>query len=165
MISQEIAHSEKPDEFVLSYEQNSTMVKLSLILSGEDTGISNTGEVFTEEELDFSGGKSVENMPISVSYLNSMGTWAYTIKCPVVKDTKEIATLYIEYIYDSFDEALPGKFYNNESKLYIMDGISERLVLKPKGIGERDAGHMNLENFFMPIKFLRKTYIQMFKKI
>ena len=32
--------------------------------------------------------------------------------------------------------------------LYIMDAKSERFVLKPKGMGERSAGHLNLEDFY-----------------
>ena len=32
--------------------------------------------------------------------------------------------------------------------LYIMDAESEKLVLKPKGMGERSAGHMNLKDFY-----------------
>ena len=54
----------------------------------------------------------------------------------------------MEYIYDSFDEALPGSFYNGKAMLYIMDARSERLVLKPKGMGERIAGHLNLQDFY-----------------
>ena len=49
------------------------------------------------------------------------------------RDGEEIAALYVEYIYDSIDDALPGRFYNNDAKLYLMDAESERLVLKPKG--------------------------------
>ena len=97
---------------------------------------------------DFSGNETVDGLPLSRSYVNDMGTWAYTIKCPVIRDKEEIAALYIEYIYDSFDKAFPGRFYNKESKLYLMDAHSERLVLKPKGIGERDAGHINLKDFY-----------------
>ncbi len=148
LLSHEIAGIENLDDFVFSYESNDTMVKLSLILSGEDTGISNTGEVFTEDALDFSEGKTVDGLMLSQSYINNMGTWAYTMRSPVLKDGEEIAALYIEYIYDTFEEALPGRFYNNEAKLYLMDAASERLVLKPKGIGERDAGHTSLDDFF-----------------
>ena len=32
--------------------------------------------------------------------------------------------------------------------MYIMDAKSERFVLKPKGMGERSAGHLNLEDFY-----------------
>ena len=159
LISREIARAEEPEEFVLTYERNNTMVKLSLILEGESEGISNSGEVFTEEGLDFSGEKTVGDLPLSQSYVNSMGTWAYTMKCPVVKGEEEIATLYVEYIYDSLDEALPKSFYNKDAKLYLMDAASERLVLKPKGIGERDAGHMNLEDFYHANK-IREEHIQ-----
>ena len=59
-----------------------------------------------------------------------------------------MGTLYIEYIYDSFEKTLPGGFYNDSAMLYIMDAKSERLVLKPKGAGERNAGHLNLEDFY-----------------
>ncbi len=148
LIAQEITMIEEPEQFIRSYEKNRTMVRVSLIFSGEEEGVSNIGDVFTEEGLDFSSGKTVAGLPISQSYLNSLGTWAYTIKCPVVKDNEEIGTLYVEYIYDSFDEALPGSFYNGTAMLYIMDAKSERMVLKPKGMGERVAGHLNLQDFY-----------------
>ncbi len=56
--------------------------------------------------------------------------------------------LYIEYVYDSIDNSLPNGFYNQKAMLYIMDAKSERFVLKPKGMGERSAGHLNLEDFY-----------------
>ncbi len=124
------------------------MVKMSLIFSGETEGIDSSGEVFTEEGLDFSAGKTVGELPVSESYVNDMGTWAYTMKCPVIREDQEIATLYIEYIYDSFEDTLPEEFYNGSAMLYIMDADSERLVLKPKGVGERNAGHLNLDDFY-----------------
>lgn len=148
MIAQELADAKDLSAVIRSYSGNDMMVKLSVQLSGEKDGISNTGETFTEDMLDFSAGKTVSGLSLSKSYVNSMGTWAYTIKCPVIKDGKEFATLYAEYIYDTFDEALPDKFYNKEAKLYLIDAASERLVLKPKGIGELDAGHMALDDFY-----------------
>lgn len=157
LIAQELVEAGDPEKFILSYERNSTMVKISLIQSGETEGISNTGEVFSEDKLDFSAGIKVNgDLQLSQSYINDMGTWAYTMKCPVVKEEAEIASLYIEYIYDSFDDALPDKFYNGSAKLYLMDAGSERLVLKPKGIGERDAGHMNLDNFYYANKIMEE---------
>ena len=148
LIAQEIADADQPQEYVRNYKKNQTMVKMSLILTGETEGISNTGEAFSEEELDFSSGRTVEGLAISQSYLNYMGTWAYTIKCPVIRDEEEVAVLYIEYIYDSIDKSLPKGFYDQKAMLYIMDAKSERLVLKPKGMGERSAGHLNLEDFY-----------------
>ncbi len=148
LIAQEIASSGDPYEFIRSYESNRTMVKMSIILSGETEGISSTGEIFSEEDLDFSFGKTVNELPLSQSYLNNMGTWAYTMKCPVIDNGKEIATLYVEYIFDSFEDALPDGFYNNSALLYIMDTKSQRLVLNPTGMGERNAGHLNLKNFY-----------------
>ena len=32
--------------------------------------------------------------------------------------------------------------------LYVMDAHTNRFVLKPKGMGERNAGHLNLEDFY-----------------
>ena len=148
LIVRELTTLEDPQDFILSYERNHSMVKMSLIRSGETEGISSTGDPFSEEGLDFSAGNTVGELPLSQSYLNDMGTWAYTIKCPVLKDGSEIATLYAEYVYDSFEEAMPHAFYNNQAMLYIMDSKSERLVLKPRGIGERNAGHLNLEDFY-----------------
>lgn len=148
IIAQEVADAEDPEEFILSYTKNQTMVKVSLIFTGEKEGISNTGEVFSEEGLDFSLGGTVEELPVSQSYINHLGTWAYSMKCPVIKNDQEIATLYIEYIYEFFDKSLPEGFYNGKAMLYIMDTNTERFVLKPKGMGERNAGHLNLEDYY-----------------
>ncbi|MDE7271792.1 MAG: response regulator [Lachnospiraceae bacterium] len=148
LIAQEIALAPEPLEYIQTYQKNPTMVKISLICAGETAGVSNTGEVFSEEGLDFSAGGTVGGLAVSESYVNYMGTWAYTLKCPVERDGEEIASLYIEYVYDSLDQSLPNGFYNKRAMLYIMDAQSERLILKPKGMGERSAGHLNLEDFF-----------------
>ena len=148
MVAQEVAFMENPEEFISTYNRNQTMVKTSLIMAGDTEGVSNTGETFSEKDLDFSDGGTVAGLSLSHSYLNYMGTWAYSMKCPVIRNNKEIASLYVEYVYDSFDQSLPDGFYNGKAMLYIMDSKSERLVLKPKGMGERDAGHLNLEDFY-----------------
>lgn len=148
LMAQEIALAQDPEQYVRTYQQNQTMTKISLIYTGKTQGISNTGEIFSEEGLDFSEGRTVNGLAVCKSYTNHMGTWAYTLKCPVVKEGKEIASLYIEYVYDSLDNSLPDGFYNKKAMLYIMDAQSERFVLKPKGMGERTAGHLNMEDFF-----------------
>ncbi len=148
LMAKELVMLENPEDFIQSYDRNQTMVRITLILSGETEGISNTGEVLSEEELDFSSGKTVDGLPISQSYMNYMGTWAYSMKCPVMKDNQELGTLYVEYIYDTFEDSLPNGFYNGRAMLYIMDAKTERLVLKPKGMGERNAGHLNLQDFY-----------------
>jgi signal transduction histidine kinase/DNA-binding response OmpR family regulator len=147
-IAQEIAVSRDPYGFIRSYNKNHTITRVSLIMEGETEGISNTGEPFTENDLDFSFGKRVGTMPLTQSYLNDMGTWAYTMKCPVIKDGKEMAALYIEHTIDSFEMILPDDLYDGKAMLYVMDSKSERLVLKPTGMGERDAGHLNLADFY-----------------
>ncbi len=149
LVARELAMAEDFEEAICSYEKNSTMVKISVIPFGKTEGISSTGEKFSEEGLDFSAGGSIDGLPVTKSYLNYMGTWAYTMKCPVVKeDGKELGSLYIEYVYDSLDRSLPDGFYNQKASLYVMDAESERFVLKPKGMGQRSAGHLNLEDFY-----------------
>ncbi len=148
LIAQEIARAEDPESYIRAYQNNQTMAKISLILSGKTQGISNTGDVFDEKELDFSAGGTVNGLPVSQSYVNYMGTWSYTIKCPVERDGHEIGTLYVEYVYDAIDKSLPSGFYNKQASLYIMDAESERFVLKPKGMGQRSAGHLNLTDFY-----------------
>lgn len=160
LLAQELAVMEEPEEFVRSYNRNSTMVKISIVPAGKSEGISNTGQTFSTEELDFSSQNMVEGLKMSKSYINSMGTWAYTMKCPVIKEDREIGTLYVEYVYDSFEDALPDKFYNNSAILYIMDVESERFVLKPKGMGERAAGHINLSDFYHANKVLEEKIKQ-----
>ena len=148
IMAQEIAAAGDPEELVHSLRRSETMAKVSLIMAGESEGISSTGERFSAAELDFSAEGMVNGLAVSQSYLNYMGTWAYTMKCPVEQGNKEIGTLYIEYTYDSFDRTLPEGFYNKQAMLYIMDAETERLVLKPKGMGERSAGHLNLQDFY-----------------
>ncbi len=148
LMAQEVAQSEDPEEYIRTYQKNRSMVRLALIRAGETEGISSIGEVYSEEGLDFSANREVEGLEVSQSYLNYMGTWAYTMKCPVVKDGEEIASFYVEYVYDTLDRSLPSGFYNGKAMLYIMDAETERLVLKPKGMGERNAGHLNLEDFY-----------------
>ncbi len=148
LTAREVARVENPEEYIRTCEKNQTMSKLSLILSGKTEGVSNTGERFTEDGLDFSAGGEVMGLPISQSYLNYMGTWSYTIKCPVERDGREIGTLYAEYVYDAIDRSLPDGFYNKQASLYIMDAESQRFVLKPKGMGQRSAGHLNLTDFY-----------------
>lgn len=148
LMALEIARWDNPEDYVRSYQKNRTMVKIALVLAGETEGISSTGEIFSEAELDFSSGWTVDGLEMSSSYLNYMGTWAYSIRCPIVKDDREIGTLYVEYTYDSLDRSLPNGFYDNRAMLYIMDAKTERFVLKPKGMGERSAGHINLEDYY-----------------
>ncbi len=148
LIAQQVARSDDPAGYIRAYEKNHTMVKLSLIPTGETEGVSSTGERFTEESLDFSAGGTISGMPVSQSYVNGMGTWAYTLKCPVERNGQAIGTLYAEYIYDAIDRSLPEGFYNKRASLYIMDGQSQRFVLKPKGMGQRSAGHLNLNDFY-----------------
>ena len=148
LIAQEVGRAENPEDYVLSFDRNQMMAKLSLILSGKTEGVSNTGEPFTEEGLDFSAGGTVMGFPVSQTYLNYMGTWSYSIKSPIERDGQEIGTLYAEYVYDAIDKSLPNGFYNQQASLYIMDAESERFVLKPKGMGQRSAGHLNLADFY-----------------
>lgn len=149
LMAQEIAVIDDDlEDYIRSYQRNETIAKISLIRTGESEGISSTGEVFSEEGMDFSSWEILDGLEVSHSYLNYMGTWAYSIKCPVVKDGEEIGTLYVEYTYDAIDRSLPNGFYNKQAILYIMDTKTERFVLKPKGVGERNAGHLNLEDFY-----------------
>ena len=147
LMAREIALLEDPETYIVSYQPNQTIVKISYIRKGEIEGTSSTGGVFSEDGLDFSGGM-IDGLAVSHSYMNHMGTWAYSLKCPVVRDGQEIGTLYAEYTYDFFDRSLPSKFYDNQAMLYIMDVKTERFVLKPKGMGERSAGHLNMEDFY-----------------
>ena len=160
LIAEELSIIEDPEAFILSYDRNSTLVKMSLVFRGETEGISNTGEAFYPDELDFSSQDTVEDLPVSASYINDMGTWAYTMKCPVTRDGREIADLYVEYIYDSFDKALPNRLYNGSATLYVMDRQTERFLLKPKGVGERDAGHLNLQDFYRANDILEESIQQ-----
>ena len=148
LIAKELSAIDDIEGFIQTYDNNKTVSKISIILTGREKGVSNMGEEFTEDGLDFSAGKLVNGLAVSTSYVNYMGTWAYTFKCPVVKDGKEIAMLYAEFLFDAIEKVLPEKFYNDSAMLYVMDAKSERLVIKPRQVGVRTAGHLNLEDFY-----------------
>ncbi len=154
LLATEVALLDQPEDFIRSDHMNKTMVKMSLIPAGKTKGVSSTGETFREDSLDFSAGNLVEGLPISEAYVNDMGTWAYTMKSPVVQNGRETAMLYVEYIFDTLDEALPDKFYNSNALLYIIDSKTERFVLKPKGVGDREAGSLDLQDFYRANRIL-----------
>lgn len=148
LIAKELSIMEDIEGFVQTYDNNRTVSKISIVLAGSKKGVSNTGEEFTADELDFSAGKLVNGLAVSTSYVNYMGTWAYTFRCPVVKDGKEVALLYVEFVFDAIEKVLPEKFYNDNAMLYVMDAKSERFVIKPRQVGMRTVGHLNLEDFY-----------------
>ena len=79
LMAGEIAVMDNPEEFIRSYSRNGSMVMVSMVRAGETEGFSNTGESFSAKDLDFSSGRTVEGLPVSGSYLNRLGTWAYTM--------------------------------------------------------------------------------------
>ncbi len=148
LIAGEAAAAKDPAEYIRTFQKNETMVKMAFIPAGKTEGVSNTGEIFSEKDLDFSAGHTMNDMPVSKSYVNYMGAWAHTVKCPVRREDEEIGTLYVEYIYESMDRSLPDGFYNKQATLYVMDAESERFILTPKRMGKRNAGHLNLDDFY-----------------
>ena len=70
LIAQEIAAMDNPGEFIHSYNRNHTMVKISLVPAGKKEGVSNTGEAFSEEGLDFAAGETIDGLPFTRSYIN-----------------------------------------------------------------------------------------------
>ncbi len=146
--AEELAEAEDPLAMVTHIPGGKMASLISLVSAGANEGISNNGEPFVPSQLDFSDGATVLGLALSQSYVNSQGTWAYTLACPVTRNGHDVATLYMEYTFDTIDEALPRSFYGSQAVLYLMDVASERFVLKPEGMGERDAGHVNLEDFY-----------------
>ena len=148
LIAEEIAAAPDPEAYILNLRNNDTTAKVSVVLEGQSVGISNDGAPFSPADVDFAAGGTVMGLPISQSYVNHLGTWAYTIACPIERDGRAIGTLYAEYVYDAIDQSMPEGFYDKQAVLYLMDAASERFVLKPEGMGERNAGHLNLEDFY-----------------
>ncbi len=93
LIAREIATKENIEDYIRSYQKNQTMVKISLIRAGETKGVSSTGEPFSEDGMRFTASEIMDEIEISNSYLNYMGTWAYTLKCPIIKNGQEIGAL------------------------------------------------------------------------
>lgn len=146
--AEELAEAADPLVAVTRIPSGETATLVSFVPEGALEGASNDGKPFDPSKLDFEGGGSVSGLDLSQSYVNSMGSWAYTMACPVERGGQALGTLYMEYSFDVVDRALPRGFYGNQAVLYLMDVASERFVLKPEGMGERDAGHINLEDFY-----------------
>lgn len=148
LTAEELAEESDPLTAITHIRGGDLASCISLVPVGASEGVSNNGEPFDPATLDFSDGESVYGLSLSSSYVNTMGTWAYTMACPVMRDDEQIATLYMEYAFDAIDDALPYGFYGDRAVLYLMDTSNERFVLKPEGMGERDAGHLNLDDFY-----------------
>lgn len=97
LVAEEIAAAPDPSSYVLNLRNNDTTSKLSVVLAGEEAGASNDGEPFFPEQLDFSAGGAIAGLPVSQSYVNDAGTWAYTIACPIAREGEDVGTLYAEY--------------------------------------------------------------------
>lgn len=146
--AQELAEADDPIATITHIPNGEAASLISYVPSGATEGVSNNGTPFNPARLDFTDGGDISGLSLSQSYVNAMGTWAYTMACPVERSGQTIGTLYMEYTFDTVDEALPRSFYGNQAVLYLMDVTNERFVLKPEGMGERDAGHINLEDFY-----------------
>lgn len=146
--AEEVASYDDPLASIAHIPVSDAASLVSFVPEGDATGVSNDGSPFDPSVLDFSTGESVKGFSLSASYVNHMGTWAYTMACPVERGGRKLGTLYMEYTFDTVDRALPSSFYGDNATLYLMDVASERFVLKPEGMGERDAGHLNLRDFY-----------------
>ena len=78
---------------------------------------------------------------------------------------RRIATLYIEYVYDSFDESLPDGFYNGKAMLYIMDSKSERLVLNLKEWEREMQDTLTCRIFTEQTIFWKKGFLRKFLSV
>lgn len=63
ILANELALATDLEEYIKTYQKNQTMVKVSLIRTGETEGISNTGERFSEDGLNFSTEGTEDNRP------------------------------------------------------------------------------------------------------
>ena len=148
LLATELAAAGDPAAAVERLGKSDAAALISVVPEGADVGVSNDGAPFDPASLDFSGGGAIKGLPVSQAYVNAEGSWAYTVKCPIERDGVPIAELYTEYTFDAIDQSLPQGFYGQRAVLYLMDAATERFVLKPEGMGERDAGHVNLEDFY-----------------
>lgn len=137
LIGEEISRSDDPDAYIQNLHASDAIAKISIVMAGQTEGLSSNGEPFSPDSLDFSAGGTIQGNPVSQSFVNDTGTWAYTIASPLTRDGADIGTLYVEYVYDTIAAALPKNFYNNQAVFYLMDSANERFVLKPDGLGDR----------------------------
>lgn len=159
--AKELAEADDPIAMIAHMPNGETASCVSYVPANATEGISNNGEPFNPARLDFSSNENILGLAVSQSYVNTMGTWAYTVACPVERNDQTLGTLYMEYTFDTIDEALPRSFYGNRAVLYLMDITNERFVLKPEGMGERDAGHVNLEDFYRANKINDTSTLEM----
>ena len=109
--AEEVASYDDPLASIAHIPVSDAASLVSFVPEGDATGVSNDGSPFDPSVLDFSTGESVKGFSLSASYVNHMGTWAYTMACPVERGGRKVGTLYMEYTFDTVDRALPSSFY------------------------------------------------------
>ncbi len=144
----ELAAVDDPEAAVTHLPVSEMTSLIAVVPAGKSEGLTNQGAPFGTEDLNFAGGGTVAGLAVSQAYVNDAGIWAYIIKCPIERDGEEVAALYAEYPFDVIDRYLPAGFYDKQAVLYVMDTATERFVLKPEGMEDLNAGHMNLEDFY-----------------
>lgn len=66
LVAEEIAAAPDPSSYVLNLRNNDATSKLSVVLAGEEAGVSNDGEPFFPEQLDFSAGGAIAGLRVAV---------------------------------------------------------------------------------------------------
>lgn len=65
IMAADMASRGEQEDYVRDFTCNDSMVRVSFIRAGEQEGISDTGETFSEEGLDFSSKKTIQGLAVS----------------------------------------------------------------------------------------------------
>ncbi|MFR3092728.1 MAG: hypothetical protein ACLTMP_14190, partial [Eggerthella lenta] len=142
LLATELAAAGDPAAAVERLGKSDAAALISVVPQGADVGVSNDGAPFDPASLDFSagGGPPVSQPTERRGQLGLHGEVSHRTGRPHRR-------LYTG-TPRAIDQSLPQGFYGQRAVLYLMDAATERFVLKPEGMGERDAGHVNLEDFY-----------------
>lgn len=90
---------------------------------------------------------SHQGAPVSQAYVNAEGSWAYTVKCPIERDGVPSPSCTPSTPSTLSTSALPqGSTASGPCSTSWTPPRSASC--EAEGMGERDAGHVNLEDFY-----------------
>lgn len=110
-------------------------------------GICCDGSAFSVKNLHCADTALKGEKSVSDAYINSQGTWAFTVQCPIYEKDRLTGALYADISVEQFSEVLPTSLYNGSGVLYLLDRGTKRFMLQPMSSGLHISTKYDLAGF------------------
>lgn len=112
-----------------------------------EQGICYDGSVFEITDLNCEETALKGEYSVSDVHLNSQGTWAFTVQCPIYENNVLTGALYADISLEHFGELLPMSIYNGDGTLYILDKVTQRFIFQPLSTNMHISAKYDLAGF------------------